>query len=367
MTQTQSRPDLPTNPDPGFVEFIRKSRALEGQKLTAVIPREYMQPSIIRGLASLAMSLTLYAGSLVGIACVDRWYLIVPLIGVAGLGGWGLHCIGHDCGHGSFSRNRRLNFAIGQFALLPLMYPFHAWRHEHNNHHSHTNNLELDEDWRPISREVYRRMPLGHRFVYFSTRTWALGTGSIHYWLKSSFKPSRFPKRRMRREARRSIGIVAVVGGGYLCALTYFTGVQGLLLYFVAPWFATHLWFSMTTMMHHSAEDIPYLPNQYWTRNASRLLVTTDYLYPRWLLFCTHYISLHTAHHVAPSVPHYHLPKAQAALIQRYPDMVRVEKASIGRLWNIIRKCLFYDPVSGLYGTHPMPRASAPTTTAGAA
>ena len=132
---------------------MEKSNAIEGEKLAAAIPREYMQPSVIRGLAGLAVSLALYAGSLAGIAWVHNWYLAAPFILIAGLGGWGLHCVGHDCGHGAFSRNRRLNFAIGHFVLLPLMYPFHAWRHEHNTHHAHTNNLELDVDWRPVSME----------------------------------------------------------------------------------------------------------------------------------------------------------------------------------------------------------------------
>jgi omega-6 fatty acid desaturase (delta-12 desaturase) len=164
----------------------------------------------------------------------------------------------------------------------------------------------------------------------------------------------------MRRDARRSVVFVAVVGGAYLATLTYFTGWQGLLLYFVAPWFATHVWFSITTLMHHSAEDIPYLTSEHWTRNASKLLVTTDFVYPRWLLFLTHNISLHTAHHVSPAVPFYHLGKAQAALLQAYPEMMRVEKASARKLWNILRNCRFYDPVSGLYSTRPMRRVVVP-------
>ena len=92
-----------------------------------------MQPSVARGFAGLAVSLSVYVGAIVAIALVDRWYLVAPLLVVAGLGGWGLHCIAHECGHGSFSRNRRLNFVIGQFALLHLLYPFHAWRHVHNS------------------------------------------------------------------------------------------------------------------------------------------------------------------------------------------------------------------------------------------
>ena len=149
-------------------------------------------------------------------AVLDRWYLVAPLVLIAGLGGWGLHCIGHDCGHGSFSRNRRLNFVIGHLSLLPLLYPFHAWRHVHNLHHAHTNSLELDTDWRPISEAVYRRMPLRDRIVYVSMRTWAVWAGSINYWVQSAFRPSYFPKKEMRRDVRRSIWFVVVVGGAYL-------------------------------------------------------------------------------------------------------------------------------------------------------
>ena len=163
-----------TERDPRFNEFMEKSDALEGAKVTASIPREYLQPSVARGFLGFAVSLSVYVGGLVGVAVLDRWYLVAPLVVIAGLGGWGLHCIGHDCGHGSFSRNRRLNFVMGHVSLLPLLYPFHAWRHVHNQHHAHTNSLELDVDWRPISEAVYRRMPLRHRIIYVSMRTWAV-------------------------------------------------------------------------------------------------------------------------------------------------------------------------------------------------
>ncbi len=353
---------IPVEPDPRFLDFLEKSHAIEGEKLAAAIPREYMQPSVARGLAGFAMSAALYGAAVAGIAVADHWYLIGPLVLAAGLGGWGLHCVGHDCGHGSFSRNRRLNIAIGHLSLLPLVYPFHAWRHVHNWHHAHTNSLELDTDWRPIPEAVYRRMRLRHRFLYVSMRTWAVWAGSVNYWAQSAFRPSYFPKRETRREVRRSIGFVVLAGGAYLAALAYFTGWHGLLLCFAAPWLATHAWFSITTLMHHSSEDIPYLPQQHWTRNASRLLVTTDYEYPRWLLFLTHNISLHTAHHVAPTIPYYNLRKAQMALRRQYPDMVRVERANIGTLWTILRKCRFYDPISGLYSTRPMRRADSSET-----
>lgn len=350
--------NFPTTPGAAFQDFLRKSEQIEGVRLQQAIPNEYLRPKLYRGLLGFAVSWGLYLGAIVGIALSPTWLLYLPLWVVAGLGGWGLHCIAHDCGHASFSRSRRLNSVIGHVSLLPLIYPFHAWRHVHNLHHAHTNNLELDTDWRPLPAGLYDRMPLREKIVYVGTRTWAFWFGTVNYWLVSGFRPGFFPKREMRRDVRRSIVVVAVVSAVYFPVLIYFTGFTGLLIYFVAPWLAIHAWFSATTLMHHSASDVPYLTSEHWTRNASRLLVTTDYTYPKWLLFLTHNISIHTAHHVIPAVPFYNLPKAQAALKRAYPGMVRERRFTMTDLWRILRRCHFYDTDSGFYtdfGRTPVP------------
>ena len=157
MTKTAA----PVDPDPRFNEFIEKSQAIAGEKIAAAIPGSTCSRRLRADFAGLRSAWRCTWGhrrdgrSIAGI-----WSR--PCV-VAGLGGWGLHCIGHDCGHGSFSRNRRLNFVIGHLSLLPLLYPFHAWRHVHNLHHAHTNSLELDTDWAPIPEAVYRRMSVRDR------------------------------------------------------------------------------------------------------------------------------------------------------------------------------------------------------------
>lgn len=341
--------DFPSAPQENFRAFMRQAEQLEGERLAGAIPKEYFEPRVSRGLIGFAVSWLLYAGAIVGVAYAPSPLLWIPLWIVAGLGGWGLHCIAHDCGHGSFSRSRRFNSAIGHVALLPLIYPFHAWRHVHNMHHSSTNHLEFDTDWRPVPAGMFERMSLWDKTVYVSTRTWAFWGGTINYWAESALRPGFFPKAGQRREVRRSMLFVAAVALPYAAVLVYFTGFTGLLIYFVAPWIATHAWFSATTLMHHSASDIPYLTAEHWTRNASRLLVTTDYVYPRWLLFLTHNISIHTAHHVAPVIPYYNLPKAQETLKARYPGMVRERRFSFGQMWDIVRHLHFYDTESGYY------------------
>ena len=322
---------------------------LEGQRLTAAIPRECYKPRVARGLLGFIVSSVLYVGAVAGVAISPHWVLLAPLWIIAGLGGWGLHCIAHDCGHGSFSRSRVLNEAVGHIALLPLLYPFHSWRHVHNMHHNHTNDLELDTDWRPGPADLYRRMSLLSRAIYASTRTWAFWGGTIRYWLLSGFRPGFFPSRVMRRDVWRSIAITVPLGAVYLAALLAVTGLKGVLLLFVMPWLATHAWFSATTLMHHSAEDVPFLTSGRWTRNASRLLVTTDYIYPKLLAFLTHNISIHTPHHVAPAIPFYNLPQAQVALKTAFPGGVRERPFSLSRLWRIVRTLHLHDTETGYY------------------
>lgn len=339
----------PSSPGPEFEAFLEKSKKLEGARLAEAIPKAYFEPIAWRGLLGFVISYALYICAIVGVAYAPRWGFYIPLFVIAGLGGWGLHCIAHDCGHNSFSRNKTLNIVIGHLSLLPLLYPFYSWKHVHNLHHFHTNNLETDTDWRPIPRAMYDRMSFGQRFVYMGTRTWLFWAGTINYWIVSGFSPGFFPKKDMRSDVKRSIAFVVLASIVYFSALIYFTGIAGFFLLFFAPWIAIHTWFSITTLMHHTAADIPFMTSEHWTPNASRLLVTTDYRYPKWLLFLTHNISIHTAHHVAPVVPFYNLQKAQTALKQAYPGMIREKNFSFSDLLHVIKKCHFYDLDSGYY------------------
>ncbi|SHN01206.1 omega-6 fatty acid desaturase (delta-12 desaturase) [Pseudomonas asturiensis] len=339
---------MPTQKTDKFDHLMQRSQSLEGVRLTDAIPKHLFQPRIGRGLLSFVVSYMLYIVATVAVAHV-HWMFYVPLWLIAGLGGWGLFCVAHDCGHNSFSRNRTFNHILGHIALLPLLYPFHGWRHMHNMHHANTNNLEMDVDWRPVLRVQYDAMPWWDKLVYKSTRSWLFWLGTVNYQRHSGFRPSMFPKLEARNEVRRSILFTVLAALIGLPTLVYFTGFVGLFLYFVAPWLAIHAWFSLTTMMHHISDDTPFLTTENWSFNSSRLLLTTDYMYPKWLLFLTHYISVHTAHHVAPIIPHYNLPEAQAALKTAFPGMVREKTMTVQDVWNVARHCHLYDPVNGFY------------------
>ncbi|WP_428242206.1 alpha/beta fold hydrolase [Gynuella sp.] len=340
---------IPTKESVEFRQLIDNMKKLDGVKLADAIPKDLYQPRLWRGMLSFATNYILYFSALVAIAYAPHWSLYLPLFLVAGLGGWGLFCVAHDCGHHSFSRSKRLNYAIGHISLIPLLYPFHGWRHMHNMHHANTNSFEMDTDWRPVMRVQYDRMSLWEKFVYHSTRSWAFWLGTVNYQRHSGFRPSMFAKMEARNEVRRSILFNVIVAAIAFPILIYFTGISGFFLYFLGPWVGIHAWFSLTTMMHHISNETPFLTKDHWTMNGSRLLLTTDYMYPSWLLFLTNYITVHTAHHVAPIIPHYNLMKAQSALKEAYPDLLRIKPLTVKDVWHVIRNCHLYDPVTGYY------------------
>jgi omega-6 fatty acid desaturase (delta-12 desaturase) len=346
--------------------LLERARALETFRAADVIPKECYRTELWRGLLGFFASYTLWALGLSIVAFAPHWSLWIPAWLLSGLGGWGLHCIAHDCGHGSFSPWRPFNSAIGHVALLPMLYPFHGWRHVHNLHHAHTNHLEKDTDWRPVQRAVYERMGFKDRTIYWGTRSLFFWLGTAHYQFISGFSTDLFPSARARVEVRRSLAFLILVAGPAIAAVGYFGGGLSILKYVVGPWLAMHAWFSATTLMHHTAEDVPFLTGRQWSKVASNLLLTTDFRYPTVLHFFTHNISIHTPHHVAPKIPFYHLKQAQDALKHALPGVIRERPFTFTGLYRAARWCHLHNPNSGFYSAFDVPERISPDHLEGA-
>ena len=68
---------------------------------------------------------------------------------------WATFCIGHDCGHGSFSDSRTLNDAVGHAAHSLILVPYHGWRLSHKKHHGNHGHVDNDESWHPVTKSQY--------------------------------------------------------------------------------------------------------------------------------------------------------------------------------------------------------------------
>ena len=61
-----------------------------------------------------------------------------------------IFCLGHDCGHGSFSKSPLLNDIVGNIVHSMILVPYYPWKLSHHHHHKNTGNIDKDEVFYPI-------------------------------------------------------------------------------------------------------------------------------------------------------------------------------------------------------------------------
>ena len=57
----------------------------------------------------------------------------------------GLWVLAHECGHGSFSKNKALQDGVGYGIHSLMLVPYYSWQRSHAVHHQYTNHMELGE------------------------------------------------------------------------------------------------------------------------------------------------------------------------------------------------------------------------------
>ncbi|MGJ2479308.1 fatty acid desaturase, partial [Salmonella enterica subsp. enterica serovar Paratyphi A] len=114
-------------------------------------------------------------------AALNSW-VVWPLYWAAqGTMFWALFVLGHDCGHGSFSNNHKLNSVVGHILHSSILVPYHGWRISHRTHHQNHGHVEKDESWHPLSEKIYKSLDNATRTLRF-TLPFPLLAYPIYLW-----------------------------------------------------------------------------------------------------------------------------------------------------------------------------------------
>lgn len=133
--------------------------------LRAAIPEHCFNPSAIRSLGYLARDLfmagTLAWAAVTYIPTIPDFTIrtvVWAIYGfVQGLVCTGIWILGHEAGHGSFSKHRKLNDTVGFLTHSSLLVPYFSWKFSHARHHQFTGHMEKDMVFAPMTRADYAK------------------------------------------------------------------------------------------------------------------------------------------------------------------------------------------------------------------
>jgi len=338
-----------TAPLPRDVDARTRDGALTLDDIRRAIPRELFTPNpvrsflaVVRAGAALALCVWLLAHLHLDGGRALAWEIPAHAV-IWILQGWvlvGVFLIGHDCGHGSFSSRRWINTIVGWACMAPLANSFYTWRVTHDRHHAFTQLRGHDVDWAAhlVTRQEYES--LAARPSWMTRVGYSLPCG-IFLWIawntvrRGAMMHAMFASGRLSREwghLFRSNLLMAASLVGLYGSIWYVAGFWGMFKYhgIAATIAMATSWVIIT--IQHANEDSLWYEREAWTPVRGQLVSTFDVRFPRWLEYLWCYGNIHIPHHVAPTIPWYHLKRASRAIRQRYGAYYQERVFSIGYL-----------------------------------
>ncbi|CAN6581459.1 unnamed protein product [Malus baccata var. baccata] len=134
----------------------------------AAIPKHCWVKDPWRSMSYVVRDVAVVFGLAAAAVYVNKWF-VWPLYWAAqGTMFWALFVLGHDCGHGSFSNNPKLNGVVGHLLHSSILVPYHGWRISHRTHHQNHGHVENDESWHPLSEKIYKNLDNMTRILRFT-------------------------------------------------------------------------------------------------------------------------------------------------------------------------------------------------------
>jgi len=358
-------------------------------EIRAVIPQDCFEPDTSRSLGYLSVSLI---GTIICSAIGFNLIEVIPAnfwttpfwaaySAVTGTVAMGLWVLAHECGHGAFSKNKKLQDAVGYIIHSIMLVPYYSWQRSHAVHHQYTNHMDLGETHVPegVPDKTVDDGSLKKRNWFikeFGEEKGLAGWGVVQLFLHlvagwpaylligatggpargmtNHFYPSPltepempnkelFPGKWREKVFQSDIGIAAVLGG--LFAWASCNGIGEVMALYGGPLLVVNAWLVTYTWLQHTEVDVPHFDkdNHNFVKGA---LHTIDRPYDKldpWgaIDFLHHKIgTTHVAHHFDSTIPHYKAQAATDAIKNAFPQLYLYEDTPIPQaMWRLARGC----------------------------
>jgi omega-6 fatty acid desaturase (delta-12 desaturase) len=237
-----------------------------------------------------------------------------------------LFIIQHDCGHGSFLKNRKVQDWVGRVSGAFTCTPYMDWKYAHSVHHSHAG--DLDErglgDVHTMTLEEYRSAGFSQRLRYRIYRhplfLFGLAPGLLFVLrYRLPHKLTAAPKFWVSTQGT-NIGILALLAAFW--ALGGFSAVLMVWLPSVMVAATLGVWLFY---VQHQFEETSWDHSEEWDIHDAALSGASHYVMPAPLRWITGNIGIHHIHHLFSRVPFYRLPE----VLRDYPELADMQRLTI--------------------------------------
>jgi len=300
------------------------------------------------------------------LSALPLWLAYGAATGTAATGMW---VVAHECGHGAFSDNRKLQDGVGYLLHSLLLVPYFSWQRSHAVHHAHTNHITKGETHVPLvvdgvtgventggeheltnakklTKPVFGAIQLVLHLVFGwpvyllfgATGGPAYGV-SNHFWPQAPFTKKLWPGQWREKVFKSDIGILATIAALGVWASK--TSLASVLAIYGLPLLFTNMWLVGYTWLQHTDVDIPHLAASEFSYMRGAFL-TVDRPYGRLFDFLHHKIgSTHVAHHIDCTIPHYRARAATDAIKAAFPKAYLYDPTPVHKaLWRVACNCL---------------------------
>ncbi|MHA6259090.1 Delta(5) desaturase DesA [Sporosarcina sp. CAU 1771] len=238
----------------------------------------------------------------------------------------------HDCTHGSFFRNRKLNDIVGTMTGVLTLFAYEKWKREHAIHHASSSNLDkrgIGDIW-VMTVEEYVAATKWQRFAYrvYRSPIVLFGFGPIYLILITS----RFNRKDARKKERNNTHLINAILVVLYTVMILLVGwqafviVQGSIM-FVAGSLGIWLFY-----IQHTFEDSYFEEESEWDYVKAAIDGSSYYKLPKVLQWATGNIGYHHVHHLSPRVPNYNLELAHESVPPLHNTTTITIKTSLASL-----------------------------------
>ncbi|KAH8653231.1 putative Delta(12) fatty acid desaturase [Tricladium varicosporioides] len=362
------------------------------------IPAHCFKPSILRSMAYVVRDY-FYLSTLIYLAVTYIPLLPSPYLRFAAWTAYtvvqgfvftGIWILAHECGHGAFSKSKKLNWTMGLIMHSFLLVPFHSWRLSHSQHHKATGNIEKDTAFVPHSRESWLQRNFGKKaqvnMIEFAelaedspiSALWhdlvhqlfgwpgyllfnltgqeyngAKGAKISHFYFgeDSVF----YKKNELPLIILSDIGVAVMIAALVVAGQMF--GSWNVIVLWGVPWLWVNNWIDLQivaiTFLQHTDGSMPHYDNRTWTfARGATATIDRDLGFIDTHLFHD-IIGTHVCHHLISTIPFYH---AGEASIHIKRVMGKHYKADVDTpfwtaFWRNQRACKFVEETEGAEGS----------------